>query len=319
MKLKTSSFWLTVCALGAALCLPKVWADVTPASPFTDHMVLQRGASTPVFGYADPGEKVAVTLGRQTQTASRGQRRQMAGAAAKPQSGRAVHRYDQGQQHRHATRRTTWARCGCRPGSRTWTSRSPRRTKYYFAGTANEAQEVAAANYPQIRMFKGDWTMAYTPQRTAPGVWKVCTPENVREFSAIGYFFARDLQNALHVPVGIIAQTYGASTAEAWIRREALLPIPEMKTALDNFDAQVQAYNAASQSSAFHSGRSRRRRAPPRARDPVQNQHNPTVLYNGMIAGIVPYGIKGVIWYQGESVLNGAAGTRCIRRCRPRS
>jgi sialate O-acetylesterase len=194
--------------------------------------------------------------------------------------------------------------------------------KYYFAGVKNEEQEVAAANYPQIRMFKGDWTMSYTPQSTAPGSWKACTPENVREFSAVGYFFARALHKELKVPVGIIAQTYGASTAEAWVRREALQTIPEMKTRLDAFDAQVQAFTP-EEKSKYEAARAAWQieadkataagtRAPraPRNPDPVQDQHNPTVLYNGMIAGLAPYGIRGVLWYQGESVLDGAAGIR---------
>jgi len=114
--------------------------------------------------------------------------------------------------------------------------------RYDFAGVQNEPAEQAAANYPQLRMFSGEWQRAYTPQTSVDGVWKICTPHNVRQFSAIGYFFGRDLQQALHVPVGIITMTYGASTAEAWVRREALEQIPEMKDRLAQFDAAAKAF-----------------------------------------------------------------------------
>jgi sialate O-acetylesterase len=184
-----------------------------------------------------------------------------------------------------------------------------RTPKYYFAGVANEAAEVWAANYPQIRMFTGEWARSYNPRREVGGTWKVCTPENVREFSAIGYFFARDLQRALHVPVGIVTLTYGASTAQAWIRREAIAADPRLAPELAAFDARVQAYTPPSAGelaqwqAAVEKARGAQQRPPRRPRaHPVADQHNPTVLYNGMIAPFVPYAIRGVIWYQGESI-----------------
>jgi sialate O-acetylesterase len=210
-----------------------------------------------------------------------------------------------------------------------------RTPKYFFAGAQNEVAEVQAANYPQIRMFSGQWTKSATPQSDVAGRWKVCTPENVREFSAVGYFFARDLWQALGVPVGIITETYGASTAEAWIPREALASDPRLKPMLDDFDAKMQAFPAATrqtqaaarlqadallaqaeaqdvaawkanpnQVSAIKAPRVPRLTPA----DPEQNQHNPTVMYNGMIAPIVPYAIQGVLWYQGESIVGGVQG-----------
>ena len=173
--------------------------------------------------------------------------------------------------------------------------------KYSFAGVQNEAEEVAAANYPEIRMFSGQWTKSYTPQSKIAGTWKVCTPENVREFSAIGYFFARDLQKELKVPVGIVTMTFGASTAQAWIRRETLLGDPETAPLIAAFDAAVEKYKAGPtmEPATLPATTQKAKRAP---KDPVQDQHNPTVMYNGMIAPMIPYGIKGVLWYQGESI-----------------
>jgi sialate O-acetylesterase len=188
--------------------------------------------------------------------------------------------------------------------------------KYNFAGVMNEAEEVAAANYPRIRMFTGEWTKSYEPQHTVEGIWKICSPENVREFCAVGYFFARRLQREIDVPVGIVTLTYGASTAQAWIRREAIAADPRLKPSLAKFDEEVVAFRANHEVSAqfaqkqaewdvaTEEARAKGQPLPrrPRNPDPVQDQHNPTVMFNGMISPVVPFAIRGVLWYQGESI-----------------
>ena len=317
-------FWNVLrvaCASLALLGASSVWANVAPASPFTDHMVLQRGSGTPVWGTAAPGERVSVTLAGQT-------RATVAGSDGKWMV--RLGDLKAGGPHTLAIRGNNRVQLNDVYVGEVWLCSGQsnmdftvaRTAKYSFAGVVNEAQEVAAADYPQIRMFKGDWTMSATPQTTVGGTWKVCTPGNVREFSAVGYFFARAVHKELGVPVGIIAQTLGASTAEAWIRREALQTIPEMKARLDAFDAEVRAFppeERQKRAGAYRAwlaevarAEAAGTRAPrqPGNPDPVQDQHNPTVLYNGMIAPLVPYGIKGVLWYQGESVMDGAAGIR---------
>src|SRR6185312_14007980 len=180
----------------------------------------------------------------------------------------------------------------------------------------NEEQEIAAANYPLLRMFTGTAAKTYAPQSTVGGEWKVCTPENAPAFSAVGYFFARDLQREIKIPVGIITESFGASTAESWIRRETIAADPQLKPMLDRFDAAVKQFRAnppaaaasprSEDVSATNAPAGRRRASGPR--DPVQDQHNPTVLFNGMIAPVIPYAIRGAIWYQGESIVGGDAG-----------
>jgi sialate O-acetylesterase len=198
----------------------------------------------------------------------------------------------------------------------------------YFAGVTNEAAEIAAANYPLIRMFIGKAAKAYTPQSQVGGEWQVCTPETAPAFCAVGYFFARDLQREIKVPIGIIAEAFGASTAEAWIRREPLAADPQLKPMLDSFDAKVAAFRtnrpavvapprsedvnatntvvAGAGAGTNRATAGRRRAAGPG--DPVQDQHNATVLFNGMIQPVIPYALRGAIWYQGESVVGGNAG-----------
>jgi sialate O-acetylesterase len=125
----------------------------------------------------------------------------------------------------------------------------------------------------------------------------------------VGYYFARDLQRELKVPVGIVTMAYGASCAHAWIRRDAMLEDPAFKAVLDRFDEQVKGHVEPTAAEiedwqrAVELAKAEKKRAPRRpGANPIQDQHNPTVMFNGMIAPIVPYAIRGVLWYQGESI-----------------
>jgi sialate O-acetylesterase len=184
-----------------------------------------------------------------------------------------------------------------------------------FAGVANMDQEIANANWPQIRMFTVDLKLADTPQQDVTGHWAVCSPQTAGDMSAVAYFFARDLFQDQKVPFGIIDSTWGASSAQCWASRDALVSVPQLKPLVDDYDRTVahytpekaQAdYQAAIQkwkadSDVAKAAGKRAPRKPGEPRDPHQDQHNPYLLYNGMIYPVKPYGVKGVIWYQGES------------------
>jgi sialate O-acetylesterase len=317
-------FFAATCSLAAAPSR----GDVVAASPFKDHMVLQRGSAAPVWGTARAGEKVTVTVAGQTQSAAAGSDGKWIVRLAPLQAGGPHELTIKGEGDAITLKDVLVGEVWLCSGQSNMDFTVARTPKYYFAGVANEEQEVAAANYPQIRMFTGQWTKAYEPQANVEGAWKVCTPANVKEFSAVGYFFARDLHKSLNVPVGIITETFGASCAESWISRDALAADPELKaTYLDTFDVKVkdytpdkraeytsklQAWKDKQQASAATAPATRGSRPPrpPGNPDPVQDQHNPTVMYNGMIAPIIPYGIKGVLWYQGESIVNGDDGIK---------
>jgi sialate O-acetylesterase len=285
-------------------------ASIKMASPFTDHMVLQRGQPVPVWGTSsNAGDPITVRFAGQTQATTADAdgrwKVQLAPLTAGGPYELAVETTDSQVRLEDVLVGEVWLASGQSNMDFT-VAKTP---KYYFAGVNNEAAEVAAAHYPQIRMFTGEWSRTYDPRPEVGGTWKVCTPENVREFSAIGYFFARDLQRALHVPVGIVTLTYGASTAQAWIPREAIAADPRVAPELAAFDAKVKGYVPATAAelaqwqAAAAKARAAKQRPPRRpGANPVADQHNPTVLYNGMIAPFVPYAIKGIIWYQGESI-----------------
>lgn len=279
---------------------------------FSDYMVLQREMKVPIWGTADPGEEATVAFAGQKKSAvagDNGKWRVELDAMAASAQGRPMvvtgTKTGQPVTLDDVLVGEVWL-CS---GQSNMDFTVAKTEKYYFAGVNHEAEEVAAANHPLIRMFTGEWSRAYEPQATVAGTWRVCTPQTVREFSAVGYFFARDLQPEINLPVGIITETYGASTAQAWIRREAIAANPRLKPVLDEFDARVRAYTPPTEEElkqwreAAAKAKAEEKRPPRRPRpDPVQDQHNPTVMFNGMIAPIVGCAIRGVLWYQGESI-----------------
>ncbi len=130
-------------------------------------------------------------------------------------------------------------------------------------------QEIAAADFPEIRIFTVEKATADTPLEDAVGEWKVCKPTTIGDFSAVAYFFGRELHQELGYPVGLIASSWGGTPIQAWTNREALSHNPVIKASLDL--------------------------------DAILDELKPATLYNAMIAPLVPFTLTGVIWYQGEA------------------
>ena len=302
----------------AVLLAPSARAEVRLASPFTSHMVLQCGRIVPVWGTADPGEKVTVEFAGQqrsviadTNGCWRVNLKRMAPSAASRTFTVSGSKTAQPLQLDDVLVGEVWLASG-----QSNMDFSLSKKVKYFAGVTNEEQEIAAANYPLLRLFTGTAVRTNVPQRSVGGEWQVCTPANAPAFSAVGYFFGRDLQREIKLPVGIVTRAFGASTAEAWISREALAADPKLKPTLDRFDAAVEQFRTnpppvvvarSEDVSATNppAGRRSRRSAP---HNPIQDQHNATVLFNGMIQPVIPFALRGAIWYQGESIVGGPAG-----------
>jgi len=142
----------------------------------------------------------------------------------------------------------------------------------------NPEEEIAAANWPKIRLFTVTRTIAQAPQEDCDGTWKVCSPETIADFSAVLYFFGRKLHQELGVPVGLINSSWGGTVAEAWTSREALEGDPDFQPILE----RAATFNP-------------------------KNPNQAAVLFNGMIHPLLPLRIRGVIWYQGESNVSRAA------------
>ncbi len=287
------------------------FAEVKPASLFSDHAVLQSGMSVPVWGSADPGEKVTVMLHGASAWATTEADGHWMVRLKKLKAGGPYEMTIAGKNTitvKDVLVGEVWLGSGQSNMVFTVSKKSNP-----WAGMLDEAGEIAAANYPQIRMFTGKATKTYEPQSDIVGEWKVCSPATAGDFSAVGYLFVRDLQRELKVPVGIVLEAYGASTAESWLPRATVAGDPLLKPLLDKFDARVSYYRQHPDGSdADAPGAPQTLNARPgkpgKMRDPVQNQHQPTVLFNGMIQPVLPYAIRGVLWYQGESIVGGKAG-----------
>ncbi len=198
--------------IGLSLCLGICTvssAEVKPNHLFGDHMVLQSGLSIPVWGTAAPGEQVTVTLGDQKQSASAGPDGKWMIHLASLQSGGPLEMSIAGTNTitiHDVLVGEVWVGSGqSNMEFPFW--KSPRVAAY--KGVTNQEQEDAAANYPQLRMYTVKTNTSATEQDDSVGEWQVCTPDNVKTFSGIGYFFSRDLQKALKVPVGFIHSSFG--------------------------------------------------------------------------------------------------------------
>ena len=298
--------YLQKCELGKALFPADLWLP----SIFSDHMVLQRGMPVPVWGTATPGAEVKVAIAGKSISATAGEngkwKTELPALDAGGPFEMVVSAGGKSQIYKDVLVGEVWLASGQSNMDFTLAKTE----KHYFAGVTDWEKEVAAANFPQIRMFTADWKMDEFPRRDVPGEWQVCSPQTAGEFSAVAYYFGREIQANIKVPVGLIICAYGASTIEAWMREETLAAHPQFKGLLQAFAKKRIAFRDDPQAFANYgralakhkSGRA------PRHPDPVQDQHNPFVLHNGMIAPIVPYAIRGAIWYQGESNM----GTRGI-------
>jgi sialate O-acetylesterase len=175
--------------------------------------------------------------------------------------------------------------------------------------------EQAAANLPQIRMFTERSSAATAPQPDASGTWSVCSPETVGTFSATLYFFGRELHSKLQVPVGLINSSVGGTPIESWIAAEAQAKTPELRAAheaaiqaLADFDAtqaQAQFEKALArwreQAAAAKAAGKTAPRRPTNPADQRNRRGGPGGLFNGKIAPLIPYAIRGAVWYQGEA------------------
>jgi sialate O-acetylesterase len=287
-------------------------AEVKPAALFSDHMVLQSGMPVPIWGTAAPGEAVKITFNGKSLSTAAGPDGKWMLRLRKLKAGGPYEMRIQGTNSltiHDVLVGEVWLGSGQSNMAFTVSKKvAP------YAGMLDEDKEIAAANYPTIRMFTVKEEKSYTPRDDVKGEWKICSPETVPGFSAVGYLFARDLQQRLHVPVGILTVAYGASTAEAWMPREAVAADPKIKPMLDRFDALEDFFKThpgiatadAPPAPQTINGRSAVRPGP--MRDPVGDQHEPTVLFNGMLHPVIHYAIRGAIWYQGESIVGGKDG-----------
>lgn len=180
-------------------------------------------------------------------------------------------------------------------------------------GVLNYEKEISKANYPNIRMFTVKHKVAQEPLKDVNGQWDVCSPEKVGDFSAVGYYFARELAVETGYSIGLINSSWGGTPAESWVRRSVLENSIELESILRDYKKNLELYK---QSKTIYGKDNATLRTVPDttkkmvldssmksviSTDPSQNPKSATKLFNGMIAPLIQYSLKGIIWYQGES------------------
>ncbi|MGH7172291.1 MAG: sialate O-acetylesterase, partial [Gemmataceae bacterium] len=200
-----------------------------------------------------------------------------------------------------------------------WICSGQSNMEFHLSSAHNAKEAIAKAKNPKIRLFtvpRNTSDKPLTGFKEQPK-WQECNADTAKNFTAVGYFFGRDLQKALNVPIGLIHTSWGGTRAEAWATRAALEKNPELKDMIEqynkdrvsasaNYQKTLKQYEAdlAKHKKAVAKAKEEGKqppRPPRRPFSPDDNPHRPAVLYNAMIHPLQPYAIKGAIWYQGES------------------
>ncbi len=267
---KNRSCVLILAILLSLSCAP-LQAAVKLAGVFGDNMVLQRDMPVPVWGWADKVEEVTVSIADQTHTAKAGEDGRWKVTLDKLKVGEPLEMTVKGSSGEETKFSNILV-------GEVWVC-SGQSNMEMGIGACNRAnEEIAAADYPNLRLFTVPKTKAAEPAAELKSKWLPCTPKSVSAdgwggFSAAAYFFGRQLHKELGVPIGLIHTSWGGTPAEFWTSRKALEDDPALK--------------------------------------PLA-QGESSCLYNGMIAPLIPFAIRGAIWYQGESNVSRAYQYRTL-------
>ena len=269
MKQPKRSVWLWHrCQVVAGIvfvytCTSAVQADVRLPKIFGSHMVVQQQMPVKVWGWAEPGERVEVSLAGQTRAAS---------ADASGKWLVTLEPLPAGGPHKLIVQANNRIELEDVLVGEVWIGSGQSNMQWPVRRSMNAEEEIANARWPKIRLFTVARRIAESPQEDCEGEWLICSSETVGEFSAVLYFFGRKLHQELGVPVGLINSSWGGTVAEAWTSREALEGDEDFRPILERgakFDPKIP--------------------------------NQPAVLFNGMIHPLLNFAIRGVVWYQGES------------------
>lgn len=281
-----------------------VFGDVKLPDVLGDSMVLQQNQKVPVWGMADAGETVKVSFGKQTLTAvadEKGNWRvwlKPLKADFSPQS--LIIEGKNKIELKDILVGEVWLVSG--QSNMQWT----------LFQSNDGAAEVAKAKHRNIRLFNVSREVAFKKKQGKLGTWRLCNPESVKDFSGAGYYFGVELQKNLNVPVGLINSSYGGSQAEAWTPVEYLNANPELKITVErtkiwekerpkvraDYDEAIKNWRVESEKQKAAGARPS---PSPGVPDALRDYRVAASIYDGMIAPLMPFAIRGAVWYQGES------------------
>lgn len=204
------------------------WADPVMPTLFTDHMVLQRGRAIHIWGSADAGEKIAVSLaGHATSTTADAAGKWSAHLPALPASGPFTLMI---RGKKEITIKDVMI-------GDVWIASGQSNMTFSLGGSEGAEIEVPKANYPQIRLFIVPKKIALSPQEnTLPAHWQICSPDTAKEFSAVAYYFAREIHRHENVPIGVVESAWPGTSIQEWIAPEVLESDPETRPLVDEWN-----------------------------------------------------------------------------------
>lgn len=258
-------------ATGGAVLMSAAAAEAELRLPalFGDHMVLQQESHAPIWGWAEPGERVEIVADW------------LKAPIAATADDHGAFRAEIPTLTASQTPRQISIRAGADEIVLTdvligevWLCSGQSNMEWPLHAAMNGEEEVKGAEDAFIRLFQVENAVSAAPREDCGGAWEVCSPPTAADFSAVGYFFGRDLRVALDVPVGLIDATWGGTPAEAWTSADSLRPLGDFDETLDRL-----ASGSIGQVGPNH----------------------PTSLYNAMIAPLQPFALRGAVWYQGEA------------------
>jgi sialate O-acetylesterase len=340
MNKRSSLTRLVVTTFVAVITVTMARAEVRLPAIFSDQMVMQREVNVPVWGWADPGEKVTVTFGAQTKSAvADASGKWMVKLDAMPASSDARELVVAGK--------STKVKVAGAVVGEVWLASGQSNMDSPLFAAHNAAEVLPKANDVQLRFFKITKKTAAEPQTDCKGKWEPTTPAAAKNFSAVAYFFAQEIRRTQKCPVAVIQGAWGGTDIETWISLAGLKQSPALTNPLSRWDkalaeyAKIQAnpklvadyeselkswmaevypvHNAAVKQ--WNADKSAGKEVGPKPQpskpepsnpdpmgmpSPSRRPSTPSVNFNGMVAPVAPYAMRGVIWYQGEN--NGARG-----------
>lgn len=294
-----------VLSAAVLLALPLA-AEVRLPKLFSDHAVLQRDRPVRIWGLASPSETVTVKFHGQSLSAS-ADAYGMWEVWLKPEAAGGPYTLNVSG----SATATPLERTDLLVGD-VWIASGQSNMEFPLKGFSSapmkdSAKEVAAANHPQIRLLVQKKRTSATPLTDQESVWSLCTPETATNFSAVAYFFGREINEREHVPIGLIDTTWGGTPAQSWISADGIAysnltsvhadgaTVAREQGRADAIRAQYAAEDAAAKAAG--------KPLPQHPRIPGDHQGAwmPSTLFNGMVAPYTKYTIKGALWYQGET------------------
>jgi len=301
-------FFVKTAFLSLLLCSVLAWtgssyAAIKLPAVIDSNMVLQQGKAVQLWGWADPGEEIEVHCSWRAKN--------LQGKADKDGKWRvSVDSPAAGGPYTISINDKKLDNILC---GEVWVCSGQSNMQWSLSRTENFEAAIAAANYKNIRLFYVQRTVAVRVQDDLIGSWTTCTSKTAAGFSAVGYYFGRKLHKELNVPVGLINTSWGGTRIEPWTPPVGFQQVPALENIIEEMKtAEVDYSKSVAESIDEIEEWTRDARTALAANKPIPNvlkvprhplDHNqrPSSLYNAMVAPLVPFGIKGAIWYQGES------------------